>query len=79
MENTVGHRVPNLFVGPSGIAVAKTNGHQRAHAAIHPECLLEALLRRHGTVDRYLARVGFALVVRFGVRGHADRISRSIA
>ena len=63
MENTVDYGVPNLFIGPRGVAVAKTDCHQRAHTAIHPERLLEALLRSHGVIDRHLARVGFALMV----------------
>jgi hypothetical protein len=70
MEDAIGYGLPNLFVGPRGITVAKTNSHQRAHAAIHPESLLEALLRSHGAIDRNLVRVGFALMVRFCDHGH---------
>jgi hypothetical protein len=74
MEDAIGYGLPNLFVGPRGITVAKTNSHQRAHAAIHPERLLEALLRSHGSVNSHLLPVGFALMVRFGNCGHVDKL-----
>jgi len=78
MENTLGHGMPNLFVSPSRISIAKTCCHEPAHAAVHPERLLEALLRSHGSVDRHLPRVGIALMVRFCGGDHADKITRHI-
>jgi hypothetical protein len=74
MENTVDYGVPNLFIGPRGVAVAKTDCHQPAHAAIHPDRLLEALLRSHGAINRNLVRVGFALMVRFCLVGHVEKV-----
>jgi hypothetical protein len=79
MEDAIGYGLPNLFVGPRGITIAKTNSHQRAHAAIHPESLLEALLWSHGTVNSHLLSMGITLVVRFCLGRHGVRLTRYIA
>jgi len=74
MEDTVNYSLPNLFFGPRWVAVAKTDCHQTAHAAIHPKRLLEALLGSHGAIDSHLVRVSVALMVRLGVLGHGGKI-----
>jgi hypothetical protein len=61
---------------------AKARRQQRAHGLVHPQPLPEALLRRHGPVDRHLMRVSGAFVVSFGSdrhgmkRTHASTMSK---
>jgi hypothetical protein len=62
MKDSVGNGGLNLGLGPRGMPLSKPRRQHRAHAAIHPLGLAQALLRSHCAHNRQLALVRAAVM-----------------
>jgi hypothetical protein len=76
MENSIRDGAAHLGFSPRRLSLAKAGCEQRTHRAVHPQGLLQALLRCHRAINRQLMRVRCTLMFSFR-RDRHGRIKRN--